>query len=374
MKTVIRHKKTWQTIALLICFHAMAFASPVNNTPDYYYQSALLQKQILRFTEIDQNGGWQKLVLNKKQYKESDSAPFVKQLKRRLQITGQLQGIDSSGLYTPELASAVKRIQRQFGFKENGVTDALVVAALNVPVKERIRQLQINLQRSQSLPSDAQGRRIIVNIPEYKMHIYEGNQHVMEINVVVGSEKNQTAIFNDELTHVVFSPYWNVPQSIVQNEILPAVRKNRRYLANHGYEQTGTENGLPVIRQKPGKNNSLGLVKFLFPNEHAIYFHDSPAKTLFSHRVRAYSHGCVRVAEPVRLAEYLLSNDPNWDAFKIDEAMNAGKEKWVKLNEVVPVSIIYLTAWVDDAGMVNFRDDIYEMDKSIAIASTEKAA
>lgn len=374
MKTVIRHKKTWQTLALMICLQAITFARPVNNAPDYYYQSALLQKQILRFTEIDQNGGWQKLVLNKKQYKEGESAPFVRQLKRRLQVTGQLQGNDTSSLYTSELAAAVKKVQRQFGFKENGVTDALVVAALNVPVKERIRQLQVNLQRSQSLPSDAQGKRIIVNIPEYKMHIYEGNQHVMEMAVVVGSEKNQTAIFNDELTHVVFSPYWNVPQSIVQNEILPAMRKNRRYLASHSYEQTGTENGLPVIRQKPGKNNSLGLVKFLFPNEHAIYFHDSPAKTLFSHRIRAYSHGCIRVAEPAQLANYLLSNDPNWDAFKIEEAMNAGKEKWVKLNEAVPVSIIYLTAWVDDAGTVNFRDDIYEMDKTVAIASTEKGA
>ena len=369
MKTTIRSKKTWQLFAFTLCLYTSAFATPASNAPDYFYQAALLQKQITRFVEIDRNGGWQKLVLNKKQYKEGDAAPFVKQLKSRLQITGDLKAKDTSSIYTPELTTVVKNVQRQFGFKENGITDALLVAALNVPAKERVRQLQINLQRSQSLPAEAQGKRIIVNIPEYKMHIYEGTQQVLELNVVVGSEKNQTAIFNDELTHIVFSPYWNVPPSIVQNEILPAMRKNRRYLSNNGYEQTGTENGLPVIRQKPGENNSLGLVKFLFPNEHAIYFHDSPAKTLFTHRIRAYSHGCVRVAEPVRLAEYLLSNDPAWNFFKVNDAMHAGKEQWVKLKQAVPVSIIYLTAWVDNAGVVNFRDDIYEMDKGLPVAA-----
>jgi L,D-transpeptidase YcbB len=210
---------------------------------------------------------------------------------------------------------------------------------------------------------------LVVNIPEYKLHVYENGNHVFDMNVVVGSEKNQTAIFNDELTHIVFSPYWNVPQSIVQNEILPAMRRNRRYLSANGYERVGTENGLPKIRQKPGKGNSLGLVKFLFPNEHDIYFHDSPAKSLFTHRIRAYSHGCVRLAEPAKLAAYLLKDDPQWSPDKIEAAMNAGKEEWVKLSATVPVSIIYLTAWVDHEGVLNFRDDVYEKDNTNAVAS-----
>ncbi len=368
MKTTIR-KKTWQLIALFLFLNTISLAANASDAPQYFYQPALLQKQLSRFMEIDQNGGWQKLVLNKKQYKEGESAPFIKQLKARLEVTGELKTNDTTSRYTFELAEAVRKVQRQFGFRENGITDALVVSALNVPAKERIRQLQVNLQRSQSLPAEAQGRRIIVNIPEYKLHIYEGTKHVLEMNVVVGSEKNQTAIFNDELTHIVFSPYWNVPPSIVQKEILPKMRKNSYYLESNGYEQTGTENGLPVIRQKPGMDNSLGLVKFLFPNEHAIYFHDSPAKTLFDHRIRAYSHGCVRVAEPQRLAEYLLSGDPKWDFMKINDAMYAGKEQWVKLNQAVPVSIIYLTAWVDDDGVLNFRDDVYNMDKSLPVAA-----
>jgi murein L,D-transpeptidase YcbB/YkuD len=368
MTTVIRNQKTGLLVACLILLSLFLFARPSGNAPQPIFQGALLQKEVSRYQEIEQKGGWQKIVLNRKQYKQNESAPFIRQLKKRLQATGDLSGKDTSSLFTLQLEAAVKKVQRQFGLKESGIADALLVAALNVPVQSRIRQLEINLQRSQSFQATQQGRQIVVNIPEFKLHVYENGSHVFDMNVVVGTEKTQTAIFSDELTHIVFSPYWNVPPSIVENEILPAMRKNRRYLANNGYEQTGTENGLPVIRQKPGKNNSLGLVKFLFPNEHAIYFHDTPAKSLFNNRIRAYSHGCVRLAEPAKLASYLLENDPSWNSSKIAEAMGAGKEQWVKLNQAVPVSILYLTAWVDDEGVLNFRDDIYEMDKALPVA------
>lgn len=372
MKTMIRKQKTWYVFTLTLLISFTSIGSDANPEPNLNYQAGLLQKEVSRYVEIQQQGGWQKISLNKKQYKQGETAPFIRQLKRRLHISHDLSSNDTSAVFTPQLEMAVKKVQRQFGLNENGVVDALLVAALNVPVQSRLQQLQLNLQRSQSLPDIATGRRIIVNIPEYKMYIYENGKKTLEMNVVVGTEKTQTATFSDELTHIVFSPYWNVPSSIVRNEILPKMRRNRRYLANNGYEQTGTENGLPVIRQRPGKNNSLGLVKFLFPNGHAIYFHDTPAKTLFKNRIRAYSHGCVRLEEPTKLAEYLLANDPSWNTSKIADAMNSGKEQWVKLNQPVPVSIIYLTAWVDDEGLLNFRDDVYEMDK--ASSATNKIA
>lgn len=366
MTTVIRNQKTWLLLALTCIISVVGFANPSNNEPSFAYQAALLQKELSRYQEIAQRGGWQKIILNKRQYKQGESAPFIRQLKKRLHASGDLQTPDTSALFTPALESAVKKAQRRFGLKETGVVESALVTELNIPVQDRLQQLQVSLQRSQSLPAATQGRRIIVNIPEYKLHVYEGDRHVFEMNVVVGKETSPTETFSDELTHIVFSPYWNVPPSIVKNEILPAMRRNRRYLANNGYEQTGTENGLPVIRQKPGKNNSLGQVKFLFPNEHAIYFHDSPAKSLFGNRTRAYSHGCVRLAEPQKLAEYLLNSDPAWNSSKISDAMNAGKEQWVKLNAPVAVSIIYLTAWVDHEGVLNFRHDIYEKDKNAA--------
>jgi len=184
--------------------------------------------------------------------------------------------------------------------------------------------------------------------------------------VVVGKEGHNTTLFSDMLTTIVFSPYWNVPPTIVKKEIMPAMEKDPNYLAANDMEITGTEDGLPVVRQKPGDKNSLGKVKFLFPNTFNIYFHDTPAKGLFEKDVRAYSHGCIRLSEPVKLADYLLQDDPKWTPEKINEAMNRGQEQYVKLKDPVPVFITYYTAWVDENGQLNFRDDIYGHDKEIA--------
>jgi murein L,D-transpeptidase YcbB/YkuD len=164
----------------------------------------------------------------------------------------------------------------------------------------------------------------------------------------------------------VFSPYWNLPQNIVNKEILPAMARNAHYLEKNNMEIMGQNNGVPVIRQKPGGNNSLGKVKFLFPNSFNIYFHDTPAKSLFSKDVRAYSHGCIRLSEPEKLADYLLNDDPKWTKEKIKEAMNSGDEQFVAIKTSVPVFITYYTAWVDENGKLNFRNDIYGHDTDIA--------
>ncbi|RYZ18493.1 MAG: hypothetical protein EOO16_22340, partial [Chitinophagaceae bacterium] len=175
-----------------------------------------------------------------------------------------------------------------------------------------------------------------------------------------------TMMFNGDLNQVVFSPYWNVPPSIVRNEILPKLASNPGYLDAQNMEQVGTEGGLPKIRQRPGPDNSLGRVKFLFPNSFNIYFHDTNAKSLFSKDKRAYSHGCIRLEEPEKMAQYLLRNDPQWDPASIESAMNAGTERTVRLKNPVAVVITYYTAWVDDAGRLNFRDDIYGHDRDLA--------
>jgi murein L,D-transpeptidase YcbB/YkuD len=152
----------------------------------------------------------------------------------------------------------------------------------------------------------------------------------------------------------------------VKSEILPALEKNPDYFASQNMEQTGTEGGLPVVRQKPGAGNALGKVKFLFPNSFNIYFHDTPSKSLFERDKRAFSHGCIRLAEPEKMANYLLKDHPDWNPEKINVAMNAETEKFVKLKESVPVVITYYTSWVDDNGRLNFRDDIYSHDKKLS--------
>jgi len=226
--------------------------------------------------------------------------------------------------------------------------------------------LLINMQRLQSSPASAPGIKLVANIPEYKLHVYQGNDEVFDMDIVVGAETHQTEVFNDEMTYIVFSPYWNVPSSIVENEILPAMEANKNYLRNNGYEITGYENGLPVIRQKPGPHNSLGQVKFVFPNDKGIYFHDTPAKALFQYPKRTFSHGCIRLAQPARLAAYLLKSDKKWTPEKIRKAMNLGVEQAVKLPQPVAVSLTYFTAWVDNEGQLQLREDIYGLDKKEA--------
>ena len=181
------------------------------------------------------------------------------------------------------------------------------------------------------------------------------------MKIVVGSTAHNTVIFTGTLKYVVFSPYWNIPPGILKNEILPAISRNKNYLTRHNMEWHGN-----IVRQKPGPNNSLGLVKFLFPNDYNIYLHDTPSKSLFEENERAFSHGCIRLSQPAKLARFLLRNDPSWDSLKIARAMNGGKEKFVTVKENVPVYIGYFTAWVDREGNLNFRDDIYGHDRKLA--------
>jgi len=322
-----------------------------------------LQNALQHLYEIQKKGGWPKITASQKFYLKGQKAPAIKHIKERLRLSGDFASEDTTSVFTDELVAAVQKVQKRFGYKQNGVVDALLIKQLNVPVENRIQQLLVNMQRFQKTSPTTNVVRLIVNIPEYKLHVYEGPQHIFDMDVVVGAEDHQTVTFNDEMTNIVFSPYWNVPPSIVANEMLPAMRRNKNYLRNNGYEITGYENGLPVIRQKPGPQNSLGQIKFVFPNEHGIYLHDTPAKGLFEYPKRTFSHGCIRLAEPAKLAQYLLRNVPGWTTEKIKNAMDSGKEQWVKLPAPVEVSLAYYTAWVDDEGLLQLRQDIYGLDK-----------
>ncbi|MCW3075074.1 MAG: hypothetical protein JWP69_2143 [Flaviaesturariibacter sp.] len=350
---------------------ALGFTAPVHSTEPpttatVHPQVPLLEQELSRYQQIEKQGGWGTIKLPKKFLQQGESGPAVTALKTRLVASGEFRSEDRSPEFTPELSEAVRKAQERFGYKPNGVVDAPLVKALNVPVSKRIAQLEVNLERLMVTPAPTSGTRLVANIPEYKLHVYEGDRLVFDMAIVVGSESNKTVIFNDEMKTVVFSPYWNVPPSIVKNEILPAMRGNREYLWRNRYVQTGEENGLPVIRQLPGAKNSLGKVKFVFPNSHNIYFHDTPAKSLFSLNKRAFSHGCIRLSEPAKLAEYLLRNSKEWTPARIKAAMDGGKETVVALDWAVPVSITYFTTWVDDKGLTHFRDDVYGKDAADA--------
>jgi len=225
----------------------------------------------------------------------------------------------------------------------------------------------MNMDRMRWMASDSGNSLIVVNIPEFVLHVYEKNKKVFDMNVVVGKEGHSTMMFNGDLNQVVFCPYWNVPSGIVQKEIVPEMETHPDYLEKQDMEMTGKdENGLPVIRQKPGDKNALGKVKFLFPNSFNIYFHDTPVKSLFQKNKRAYSHGCIRLENPEKMAGYVLRNQPEWTPEKIREAMNSGEQRFVRVKDPIPVVITYYTAWVDDDGKLNFRGDIYGHDNDLA--------
>lgn len=325
-----------------------------------------LKEQLAKYVEISKKGGWSTITLpGKKTLKEGSSSPEITSVKKQLFMMGDLAVDDTSHVFSDTLTKALKAFQERFGLQTTGTLNSETVRELNVPVTERVKQLVINLERMRWMPSQPEGRFILVNIPEFVLHVMENGKKVFNMKIVVGKEGHNTMMFTKTLNQVVFSPYWNVPPSIVQKELLPEIEKDPDYLAKQEMEIIGERDGIPEIRQLPGEKNALGKVKFLFPNSFNIYFHDTPAKSLFEKNRRAYSHGCIRLSEPEKMAEYLLQNDPAWDPGKIQEAMNSGKEKYVKLKDPVSVFITYYTAWVDENGKLNFRDDIYAHDEKI---------
>jgi murein L,D-transpeptidase YcbB/YkuD len=325
-----------------------------------------LKEQLTRYLTIARNGGWPQINGIKKSLKKGASSPDIAIIKKRLTITGDMPGNDTTQVFNDTLVVAVKNFQARHGFTETGTISDSLIQEMNVPAVKRVEQLLMNMDRMRWLANNPSGNLIVVNIPEFVMHVYEGKQKAFDIDVVVGKEGHSTMMFNGDLNQVVFSPYWNVPPSIVAKEILPEMEKKPGYLAKENMEITGNDDGLPVIRQKPGPGNALGKVKFLFPNSFNIYFHDTPAKSLFEKDKRAYSHGCIRLREPEKLANYVLRNQPEWTPEKISEAMNSGEEKYVKVKDPIPVVITYYTAWVDENGRLNFREDIYGHDERLA--------
>ncbi len=330
-----------------------------------------LQENLAKYFELDKQtaGVWDSIPAPAKLLlKKGDSSLIITQIKKRLILLGDIATTDTTAKFDSTLMIAAKRFQRRMGLSIDGVIGAKMILELNVPVKQRIQQLLVNMERVRWMPAEKDTNYIMVNIPEYKMHVYDSGRLMFDMNVIVGKATNSTVIFNGNLKYIVFSPYWNVPPSIVQKEIVPSMKKDKNYLQKNNMETTGTSNGLPVVRQKPGANNSLGLVKFLFPNNYDIYLHDTPNHELFNVSSRSFSHGCIRIAEPKKFAQYLLRSDTatTWKSNVIDSSMHLQKERWVTLQKTIPVFIVYFTAWVDKNGLLNFRKDIYGHDEKMS--------
>ena len=324
-------------------------------------QYRLLKEKLLNYYQLADKGGWPAIELTSKKLQTGDTNVAVIAIKKRLHTTGDFPSADTSSVFTDTLSSSVKNFQTRYGLKTDGIIGGSTLDHLNEPVEKLIRQILVNMERMRWIPVEPAGDFVLVNIPQFRLIAYENGKRSFAMNIVAGSSQNQTVVFTGDLKFVVFSPYWNVPPGILKKEILPGIKRDPRYLARHNMEWHGN-----TVRQKPGPNNSLGKVKFLFPNNYNIYLHDTPAKSLFDEPKRAFSHGCIRLEKPGKLAEWVLRKQPEWTPEKIHKAMNAGKEKFVLLKTPIPVFLGYFTAWVDEEGKINFRDDIYGHDKQLA--------
>jgi L,D-transpeptidase YcbB len=330
-----------------------------------YNQYYKLRDVLKRYREIEKKGGWSVIDINPavKSYKRGDTAKAILQIRERLFITGELSQNNKSHRYDHELVEAVKKFKLHNGNNPKEIILPEHIREMNVPVDERIKKIILNMERCRWIPPEFSREKvyIVVNIPAFRLNMFRDGEIELESPVIVGDSMKKTVIFSGMMNQIVFCPYWNVPESIIEEEVKPGMEKNKNYLKVHNMEWNKGQ-----VRQKPGKNNSLGLVKFIFPNSDDIYMHDTPAKSLFSKESRAFSHGCIRVGKPRALAIAVLKDDPAWTPKKIDAAMHAGKEYPYKLKNKIPVYLGYLTAWVDLQGEINFYEDIYQMDGRLA--------
>lgn len=341
-----------------------------DNKSKMFSQYYKLRDVLNKYKKIEANGGWKNIEVNEgfKSFKVGDSANAIIQIRNRLYITGELKENNQSPICDSILMAAVKDYQIHHA---NTISNSILpnhIAEMNVPVSDRIKTIIVNMERCRWIDPDLEKDKeyLEVNIPEFKLYLIRDGKIAFVSPVVVGKAMTKTVIFSGIMQYIVFSPYWNVPQSIVKSEIKPGIARDKNYLAKKNLEWNNGQ-----VRQLPGKNNSLGLVKFLFPNSNNIYLHDTPSKSLFERENRAFSHGCVRVGKPRDLAIELLKDDPKWTPERIDKAMHAGKESWYTLKNKVPVYIGYFTAWVDKEGNMNFYNDVYQRDASLLKLLTE---
>ncbi|MCE2848975.1 MAG: murein L,D-transpeptidase [bacterium] len=317
-----------------------------------------LEKEIIRYQNIEKNGGWTKIQWKKKTLQLGDSNELVQHIRKRLAKTDETNTKDTSSIFDKNLEIDIKAFQSRNGLNPDGKIGIATLKELNVSVQERIIQLKLNMERCRNLPEVMGDKYILVNIPAFELIAIKNGTPVFKSKIVTGKESDKTATFKGTMQYVVFAPYWNIPKSIMQKEVLPEIAKHPGYM-----EQNHMEWFDGKIRQRPGPWNALGGVKFIFPNAYNMYMHDTPAKTLFNENSRAFSHGCIRIEEPLKMALFLLEEQIEWNLEKINSAMKMEKETVVFLKEKTTVYIVYFTAFIDEYGKLNFRRDIYGRDR-----------
>lgn len=352
----------------------------INSLKPTYKSYNRLKAQLKLYREILFEEEWY-VIPQGKTVKLGALDPRIPEIKKRLHLLRDLEVLraDSTDLFDRSMESAVYRFQRRHGIAVDGQVGKETIRELNTPIEKRIMQIQLNLERFRWLTKDLRGSYLMVNIPAFELEVVTNGKVEIEMDVAVGRPLRQTPVFSAKMTYMVFNPYWTVPNTILYEDLIPAQGKNQNFLRNNNIKVFDTvgneietssvnwkaysESGFPYsLRQEPGKNNALGVVKFVFPNPYTIYMHDTNHKEIFNQPYRAISSGCIRLAKPLVLAQYLLEKDGNSKKELINEILEHGQNFMVVLNNPYQVHVQYLTAYVDEHDILNFRKDIYNID------------
>ena len=348
-----------------------------------------LREALARYREVAAGGGWPKIPAGAT-LARGDRGAAVAVLRRRLGFEDDLRPAaePDADLFDEALEQALQAFQRRHGLTPDGVVSAATRAELNVTVERRIEQLEVNLERWRWLPKDLGRRHITVNIAAFELQVVEQDSVVLAMRVVVGRLYNRTPVLSDTIRYLVLNPYWHVPRNIAVTEVLPKVRRDPSYLARFKlrvFPSSGMDAGevdpttvdwsaitparFPFrLRQDPGPLNALGRIKFMFLNKYHVYLHDTPARPLFEETQRDFSHGCIRIQQPIDLAVYLLRQDPRWDREALLTALDSAVDRTVPLPQPMPIHLLYWTAWADGEGTIQFRRDIHRRDAPLLTA------
>ena len=329
---------------------------------DQYYK---LQDVLKKYKKLYRSNKWKPIVPEETPYKElrpDAVSSTIEQVRTRLYLLGDLKTDSKSNFYDRELMDAVMKYKVRNGFKPNYILAEEHINEMNVPLSDKMETLQLNMERCRAISAQiaSNDEYVLVNVPSYELIYVKNGKIQLTSSVFVGAPLTKTTIFNSEIERIVFSPYWTVPQSIVNNELKGKIAANKNYLAEKNMEIVNGQ-----VRQKPGPDNSLGLVKFMFPNPDDIYMHDTPSKTLFDFEKRTFSHGCINVKMAKELAAAMLKDYPEWTPDKIDKAMAGKTENSFKLAKKVPIYITYFTSLVNENGEIGFYQDVYEKDSEL---------
>lgn len=350
-----------------------------------HYQG--LKNALTHFRELSVSEGWQEIASGKSIYPgmRDDRMALIRS---RLAL---FQGGDLTDgdmlLYDDELEKSVLRFQKMHGLVEDGIIGRYTLAELNISPARRIEQIKMNMARWRWQDHDLGDEYILVNIANYQLYGYRHGELALQMPVIVGKFQHQTPVFSDRLRYVEFNPFWNVPPSIAKNEELPELQKNPNYLVEKNirlfsnWQSDGVELDSTTIdwsmvtpsqmaryklRQDPGPDNALGRVKFVFPNHYSVYLHDTPAKNLFSEVARSFSHGCIRVADPERLALFALQEETGeWTETSVNGLFATDERRVVRIRRSLPIHITYQTAWLDKEGGIHFNRDVYARDSKL---------